>query len=162
MGHTMLIYIRLRRLYGRRSDPQRFHLFVLDLDYFAFLGLWALHNVSFLSRSDELPHGPMPRICCRCVYGLKGLLGSRRPKAYRLTPGRVKLDVLLALGAFTLTLVTYRPPLRWYVVVPLSDARNFDRAPAGTTVASVAVKSSSCVSSQILLTECRGLTTFAI
>ena len=104
----------------------------------------------------------MPLISFQCVFGLKGLLGSRGLRAYRLTPGRVKLDEALVPGALTLTLVTYSPPSRWYCTVPLIDARNFDSVPAGTTVASVAVTSISCFSSQILLTECKGLTTLAI
>jgi hypothetical protein len=65
-------------------------------------------------------------------------------------------------GTVTLTLVIYRPPLGWYLTVPVIDANNFDNVPAGTAVTSAAVKGISSFSSQTLLTECKGLTTLAI
>ena len=92
--------------------------------------------------SLELPLGPRSRISSGNAGGSYGLGGFRGQHGQRLGPCRVKPAGLAApgrLGALTLYLARYNPPFLGYLAMIMALVTCFDRLPAGTTTAPLAV-----------------------
>ena len=90
----------------------------------------------------ELPLGPRSRISSGFAVGSYGLGGFRGRHGQRCGPCRAKPAGLAApgrLGALTLYLARYNPPFLGYLAMIMALVTCFDRLPAGTTTAPLAV-----------------------